>query len=215
MTDKDWDMIYSVHLRGTYTTTRAAWTHFRKQKYGRIIMTSSATGFYGNFGQANYAAAKSGMIGFGETLAKEGAKYNILTNVIAPMAASRLAGGVIPPDLVAKLSPAWVVPVVSMLVSSSNTFENGSLFEVGAGHVCKVRWQRAAGALLKPDDTMTPGAVLAKWADVNDFSKPDYSALPADMEHLQSLAVKVEQNPKGPSVRFDGRVAVVTGGGAG
>ncbi|CEJ94344.1 Putative Short chain dehydrogenase [[Torrubiella] hemipterigena] len=215
MTDRDWDAVYSVHLRGTYKTTRAAWSHFRKQKYGRVIMTSSATGLYGNFGQSNYSAAKAGMIGFGETLAKEGAKYNILTNVIAPMAASRLSGGVIPPDLAAQLSPAWVVPVVAMLVHSANTFENGSIFEVGATHVCKLRWERSTGALLKPDETMTPGAVLAKWQAVNDFSKPDHSGANPDMEYLQSLAVKIDRNPIGENVRFDGRVAVVTGGGAG
>lgn len=215
MTDKDWDMVYQVHLRGTYKTTRAAWPYFRKQKYGRIIMTSSATGLYGNFGQANYAAAKSGMVGFGETLAKEGAKYNICTNVIAPMAASRLSEHVIPPDLLKQLSPDWVVPVVSVLVHSRNTFENGSVFEIGAGHVCKLRWERAAGAILRADETMTAGAILAKWDQVNNFSDPDRSNATADMERLQALSDQMERNAPADDVRFDGRVAVVTGGGAG
>ncbi|TQS32934.1 hypothetical protein Golomagni_06740, partial [Golovinomyces magnicellulatus] len=203
------------HLRGTYKTTRAAWPYFRKQKYGRVIMTSSSAGLYGNFGHANYSAAKSGMIGFGETLAKEGAKYNIYTNVIAPMAASRMLGNSVSQDMLKLLSPDWVVPVVSMLVHSRNTFENGSIFEVGAGNVCKLRWERAAGAILRADETMTAGAILAKWNDINDFSKPYYGNGPADMEYFQSLSDKVERNDPGENVRFDGRVAVVTGGGAG
>ncbi|RMJ09301.1 Peroxisomal hydratase-dehydrogenase-epimerase [Fusarium kuroshium] len=97
MTDQDWDLVNAVHVRGAYKTTHAAWPYFKKQQYGRVIMTSSAAGLYGNFGQCNYSAAKSAMIGFGETLTKEGAKYNILTNIIAPVAASRMTATVMPP----------------------------------------------------------------------------------------------------------------------
>ncbi|KAH7142758.1 hypothetical protein B0J13DRAFT_585468 [Dactylonectria estremocensis] len=207
MTDADWDAVIAVHVRGTYTTTHAAWSQFRKQKYGRVILTSSATGLYGNFGQCNYAAAKSAMVGFGKTLAKEGEKYNIRTNIIAPVAASRMTATVMPPDLLEILTPGWVVPLVSVLVHKSNDFENGSIFEVGGGHVSKVRWERSSGALLKCDPTMTPGGILANWAAVNDFTNPDHPDTTADMAEKLKRSQKLPSNEPGPDIRFDGRLA--------
>ncbi|KAF5023791.1 hypothetical protein F66182_4147 [Fusarium sp. NRRL 66182] len=215
MTDADWDSVQAVHMRGVYKTTQAAWIYFRKQKFGRIILTSSAAGLYGNFGQCNYAAAKSGMVGLGETLAKEGAKYDIRTNIIAPAAASRMTATVMAPELLQHLAPEWVVPLVAVLTHKSNTFENGSIFEVGAGHLSKIRWERSKGAVLRCDETLTPGAVLGKWDEINNFTDPDYPHTTADLVGLLKRSQSLPPNRQAEDIRFDGQVAVVTGGGAG
>ncbi|XP_011645879.1 peroxisomal multifunctional enzyme type 2-like [Pogonomyrmex barbatus] len=97
MTDAQWDVIHSVHLKGSMKTTQAAWPYFIKQKYGRVIFTSSNSGLYGNFGQSNYSSAKLGLVGLANTLAIEGASKNIYTNVIVPTAASRLTEDILPP----------------------------------------------------------------------------------------------------------------------
>lgn len=89
MSDAEWDQIQAVHLKGAFSCTKAAWPVFRKQKFGRIVNTASAAGLYGNFGQANYSAAKMGLVAFTKTLAIEGAKYGIKATVIAPVTSSR------------------------------------------------------------------------------------------------------------------------------
>ena len=215
MKDQDWDLITAVHIKGAYKCARAAWPHFRKQKYGRVINTASAAGLFGSFGQTNYSAAKLAQVGFTETLAKEGLKYNIICNVIAPIAASRMTETVMPPDVLDVLKPDWVVPLVAVLVHPSNTKETGSIFEVGGGHVAKLRWERAKGALLKADDSYTPGAILKKWSDVNDFSEPEYPNGVADMVGKLETSMKMGPNDQGEKLDFTGKVALVTGGGAG
>ncbi|KAH8804957.1 hypothetical protein F5884DRAFT_845914 [Xylogone sp. PMI_703] len=214
MKDQDWDLIMAVHVKGSFKCAKAAWPHFRKQKYGRIINTSSAAGLFGSFGQTNYSAAKLAMVGFSETLAKEGAKYNIHANVIAPIAASRMTQTVMPPEVLENLKPDWVVPIVAVLVHK-DCDENGAIFEAGAGHVAKLRWERSSGALLKCDETFTPGAVLKKWDQINDFSKPEYPSGPADFMGLLEKSMAMGPNDKGETLDFSGRVALVTGGGAG
>ncbi|KAK3491779.1 3-hydroxyacyl-CoA dehydrogenase [Neurospora crassa] len=215
MKDEDWDLIFKVHVKGSYKTARAAWPYFRKQKFGRVINTASAAGLFGNFGQANYSAAKLAMVGFTETLAKEGLKYNIISNVIAPIAASRMTETVMPPDLLALMKPEWVVPLVAVLVHKNNTSETGSIFEVGGGHVAKLRWERSSGLLLKADESYTPGAIIKKWDQVTDFSNPQYPTGPNDFLALLEESLKLGPNDPGEKVDFKGRVALVTGGGAG
>lgn len=154
------------------------------------------------------------LVGFTETLAKEGFKYNILANVIAPIAASRMTQTVMPPDVLENLKPEWVVPLVSVLVSKDNQ-ETGSIFEVGGGHMAKIRWERAKGLILKADETMTPGAVLAGWKDVVDYSQPDYPTGAANFMDLLDRANEKGANPKGENVDVKGKVVLITGAGGG
>ena len=154
-------------------------------------------------------------MGFTETLAKEGYKYNIISNVIAPIAASRMTQTVMPPDILENLKPDWVVPLVAVLVHPSNQHETGSIFEVGGGHIAKLRWERASGALLKTGPSLTPGAILAKWNSVNDFSEPSYPNGVADFMSLLEEAQKLGDNETGKQLDFTGKVALITGGGAG
>ncbi|XP_075035392.1 peroxisomal multifunctional enzyme type 2 [Mixophyes fleayi] len=169
ISDADWDIIHKVHLRGSFQVTRAAWNHMKNQKFGRIIMTSSAAGIYGNFGQANYSAAKLGLVGLSNTLALEGVKYNIFSNSIAPTAGSRLTQTVMPQDLLDALKPEYVVPLVLWLCHDSCR-ENGSLFEVGAGWIGKLRWERTVGAIIRQKNRpMTPEAVRDEWTKICDF----------------------------------------------
>lgn len=215
MKDQDWDLINTVHVKGAFKCARAAWPHFRKQKYGRVINTASAAGLFGSFGQCNYSAAKLAQVGFTETLAKEGRKYNILCNVIAPIAASRMTATVMPPEVLENLKPEWVIPLVAVLVHSSNTNVSGCIFEAGGGHIAQLRWERAKGLLLKANESYTPGAILKGWKGVIDFSEPEHPDGVADMMTKLEDSLKMGDNDRGEDIRFDGKVAVVTGGGAG
>lgn len=160
-------------------------------------------------------AAKLSQVGFTETLAKEGYKYNIICNVIAPIAASRMTQTVMPPDILENLKPDWVVPLVAVLVHPSNKDETGSIFEVGGGHIAKLRWERAKGALLKTGPSLTPGAILNKWRNVNDFSEPSYPSGVADFMTLLEEAQKLGDNDPGERLDFSGKVVLITGAGGG
>ncbi|XP_010632191.1 peroxisomal multifunctional enzyme type 2 isoform X1 [Fukomys damarensis] len=168
--DEDWDLVHRVHLRGSFQVTRAAWDHMKRQNYGRIIMTSSSAGIYGNFGQANYSAAKLGLLGLANTLAIEGRKNNIHCNTIAPNAGSRMTETILPEDIIQALKPEYVAPLVLWLCHESCE-ENGGLFEVGAGWIGKLRWERTLGAIVRrKNQSVTPEAVKANWKKICDFS---------------------------------------------
>uniref|UniRef100_A0A8C7D5D2 Hydroxysteroid (17-beta) dehydrogenase 4 n=1 Tax=Oncorhynchus kisutch TaxID=8019 RepID=A0A8C7D5D2_ONCKI len=181
------DLIHRVHLRGSFMVTRAAWNHMKKQKFGRIIMTSSAAGIYGNFGQANYSAAKLGLLGLANTLAIEGQKYNIHCNTIAPTAGSRLTETVMPPVLCESLKAEYVAPLVLWL-SHDQCQENGGLFEVGAGWIGKLRWERSQGRIVrKKNQGMFPETVRDQWDNICDFTN---ATKPANIN--ESVATLVE-----------------------
>ncbi len=143
MAKEDWDKVLSVHLDGSYNVTRAAWPVMRENNYGRIIMTTSSAALYGNFGQANYGSAKMGLVGLMNVLKQEG-KNNILVNTIAPFAASRMSESVLPPELLEKLKPEFVTPLVSWLCSEECT-EQGSIFTVGGGYFSRVALVEGSG----------------------------------------------------------------------
>lgn len=174
MDDAAWDAIYRVHLLGTFRTTRAAWDAMRAAGYGRILMTTSAAGIYGNFGQANYSAAKLGILGLANTLAVEGAAKGVFTNTIAPTAASRLTATVMPQQMLDALAPECVTPLAALLCHDSSQ-ENGSVFEVGGGWVAKLRWEQARGAMFKPG-TLTAEALSERWSEVVSFDDARHPA---------------------------------------
>ena len=120
-----------------------------------------------------------------------------------------------PPDVLENLKPDWVVPLVAVLVHPSNKNETGSIFEVGGGHIAKLRWERAKGALLKTGPSLTPGAVLRQWENINDFSEPSYPTGVADFMSLLEEAEKLGENELGEQLHYGEKVVVVTGGGAG
>uniref|UniRef100_A0A3Q3BKW8 Hydroxysteroid (17-beta) dehydrogenase 4 n=1 Tax=Haplochromis burtoni TaxID=8153 RepID=A0A3Q3BKW8_HAPBU len=188
--DLDWDLIQRVHLRGSFLVTRAAWNHMKNQKFGRIIMTASAAGIYGNFGQANYSAAKLGLLGLANTLAIEGRKYNIHCNTIAPVAGSRLTETVMPPDLVASLKPEYVAPLVLWL-GHEQCQENGGLFEVLKLSLY-LRWERTQGYIVRQkNQSMKPESIRDHWEKICDFTD---ATKPANIqESLQSMVSVLSQ----------------------
>src|SRR6201985_931637 len=114
---KDFDAVMAVHLMGTVKPCKALWEIFKKQQYGRIVVTTSSTGLYGNFGQTNYGAAKLSLVGFMNTLKLEGTKDNIKVNAICPVAGTRMTENLMPPEILAMLKPEYVTPAVVFLAS--------------------------------------------------------------------------------------------------
>jgi len=217
MTDMDWELIRKVHIDGAYKVTKAAWPHMLAQGYGRVIFVSSAAGIYGNFGQANYSAAKLALYGLGRTLAKEGGKKNIFCNIVAPLAFTRLTAS-IANDEQKMMGPETIAPFVANLCHESCK-DNGGMFEVGGGFAAKGRWQRAQGAFLKiTDNEIPPGIVAVKFHEICDFGqKNEYSDVINDVNWVEKaqIAMSLPANPKGPNLRFENRVVIVTGAGGG
>ena len=131
MTLDDFDMVVNVHLLGAAYCSHAVWPIMREQNYGRILMTTSPTGLYGNFGQTNYGAAKLGQVGLMNSLKIEGAKNNIHTNTIAPVAATRMTENLVPEEVLEKLGPELVTPAALFLVSSDAP--NGVILQAQGG----------------------------------------------------------------------------------
>mgnify|MGYP001606583750 FL=1 len=200
MTKEDWDLIFRVHVNGAFRCSHAAWPIMREQGYGRIIFTTSAAGIYGNFGQANYSAAKLALVGLSNTLAVEGEKKNVLVNAIAPIAASRLTETVLPKDMLENLKPEYVTPLVAWL-SHDTCKENGGLFEVGGGYFGKLRWERTEGKLFKLGREISPEAVQGAWDDVANWKKTTH---PANItESLSTVMSNLSTKSKGGNEFID------------
>lgn len=189
MTDDDWDIIHRVHLRGSFLVTRAAWPYMRERGYGRIIMTASSAGLFGNFGQTNYSAAKMGLIGLSNTIAVEGAKYNIHSNVIIPIAASRLTADIIPEQLLKRLRPSYVAPVVAYLCHE-NCKETGGTFEASGGWVARYKLHRSVGKVYNEDLSLE--ALDRDWKQLTAMQGGAYFSSVA--EHFGSIVQSLQDN---------------------
>ncbi|WP_028956529.1 SDR family NAD(P)-dependent oxidoreductase [Sulfitobacter sp. 20_GPM-1509m] len=159
MTMDDFRKVVDVHLIGTANCCHAVWPHMRAAQYGRIVVTTSASGLYGNFGQSNYGAAKAGVMGLMNVLHLEGARDNIRVNTLAPTAATRMTENLMPPEALELLKPETITPGVLYLVSEDGP--SRKILGAGAGHFALTRVYETAGALIEGD--ITPEAVAAQW----------------------------------------------------
>lgn len=218
MTEKQFTDVLDVHLNGAFKLTKLCWEIFKNKNYGRIIMTASPAGLYGNFGQANYSCAKLALVGFGETLAKEGLKYNIKTNIISLLARSRMTETVLPPDVLEKLSPEKIAPLVLLLISEQCP-STGSIYEVAAGMFAQIKWQRSKGLYLNPkSDTFTPEAILNRFTEIFNFKEGfDYPTMLKDYNKVWEITSKLKPNNQGSTKinSIKGKVVIVTGSGSG
>lgn len=185
-----WDAVIDVHLKGAYCVSRPALAIMKEQKYGRIIMTASGAGLYGNFGQANYSAAKMGVVGLMNTLKIEGIKYNINVNTIAPVAASRLTEDVMPPDILKKLKPEFIAPLVLYLCSEQCT-DSGMIFGCAMGHYARVAVMTGPGAVVGKGDIPVPEDIAAEWEKIKSVEEArEYGNLPEQIIDLVVMMSK-------------------------
>jgi len=162
---EDFQAVLSVHLMGSINCTKAVWDIMRDQAYGRIVMTTSSSGLYGNFGQTNYGSAKMGVVGAMNTLCQEGAKYNIRVNTLAPTAGTRMTEGLIPEKAFELLTPETVTPAVLYMVSEDAP--NRTIIAAGAGCYSVATIHETQGAWLSPED-QTPEGIAANWDAITD-----------------------------------------------
>ena len=161
----DFRTVIDVHLMGSVICTKAVWETMRGATYGRILMTTSSTGLYGNFGQANYGAAKLGLVGLMKTLSLEGAKYNVRVNTVAPVAATRMTEDLMPPEMLARMGPETVVPAALYLVSEDAPAN--AIVNAGAGGFERSYVTLTRGIHVAADD-MTPETIAARWDEISD-----------------------------------------------
>lgn len=173
MTLDDYEFVVKVHFLGSVYVTHAAFPHMRDANYGRILMVSSNSGLYGNFGQTNYSAAKMAVVGFMNTLKLEGARNNITINALAPLAATRIAepSGIFKVYDAELVTPEAVAAMVSYLVSEECT-DSGNVLSATAGYYSRIQVMEGAGVRVDPRDTMTPEKIAELWPQIIAMDDP-------------------------------------------
>jgi len=169
----DFKLVLDVHLMGSVNCTKAVWEIMKNQEYGRIVMTSSSSGLYGNFGQSNYGAAKLGVVGFMNTLAQEGAKYNIRVNALAPTAGTRMTEGLMSEQAFNLLTPETVTPAVLYLVNEDAPTHTILAAGAGAYAVAKIV---ETDAVWLPIEEQTPEGIAAHWDQISGGAETQLKA---------------------------------------
>ncbi|MEE9379952.1 MAG: SDR family NAD(P)-dependent oxidoreductase [Hyphomonadaceae bacterium] len=162
----DFQLVLDVHLMGTVKPIMAVWNHMRDQGYGRIAVTTSSSGLYGNFGQANYGAGKMGVVGLMNTLKIEGAKYDIRMNALCPIAATRMTEGLMPEAVLTQLKPEYVTPGLINLVKEDAP--NGMILSAGAGAFSMAQIVETKGAFVGQGETLSAEGVAEKWDEITN-----------------------------------------------
>jgi NAD(P)-dependent dehydrogenase (short-subunit alcohol dehydrogenase family) len=170
---KDFEAVVNVHLMGTVKPARAVWEIMKSQGYGRIVVTTSSTGLYGNFGQTNYGAAKASLVGFMNSLKLEGAKDNIKVNAVCPVAATRMTESLMPPALLEMLKPEFVSPAVAWLASEDAP--TGVIMTAAAGVFAAAQMVETDGINLghgaTADDIASHFAEIADWSSAKHYAQ--------------------------------------------
>jgi NAD(P)-dependent dehydrogenase (short-subunit alcohol dehydrogenase family) len=181
----DFQKVLDVHLVGTFYCCKAAWAGMRDRNYGRIVLTTSSSGLYGNFGQANYGAAKSGMVGLMNVLAEEGRKTDIRVNIISPTAATRMTEELLPPQALQLMKPNAITPAVEYMLSEDAPTR--TIMGAGAGSFAVIKILESEGINL-PESDWTPDAVAAHFAEISDMSRA--KALTGAFEQTQKYVAQ-------------------------
>jgi NAD(P)-dependent dehydrogenase (short-subunit alcohol dehydrogenase family) len=163
----DFQKVMDVHLIGTFYCCKAVWAGMRERNYGRIVVTTSSSGLFGNFGQANYGAAKAGMVGLMNVLAEEGRKNNIRVNTISPTAATRMTEELLPPQALELMKPEAITPAVEYLLSEDAPTR--TIMGAGAGSFAVIKIMETEGINLPPSE-WTPDAIAAHFNEIADMS---------------------------------------------
>ena len=187
----DFAKVVDVHLMGSTLCSKAVWPYMVAQEYGRILMTTSASGLYGNFGQSNYGAAKAGVVGLMNVLAIEGERKGIRVNALAPTAATRMTDSLIDPDSAARLSPESIAPGAIHLVSDAAPTK--TILAAGAGVFAVVRISESEGVYL-PAEARSPEVIAERWAEISDVRGAVSTASAFDQTHRYlAIAARAEQ----------------------